>query len=182
MVAVGSRDRVVAIEPGDLGRGAPLVIGRSRAGDIPAGHPALLVGEAEKARAFIGEPDEMREAFRLRQLDSVVVVLQGVGEVAGQADRFGFEQSFELPEIVRAVGGKDMQASEAVAQRFAVPCGLGMRASERHGRGQTAVEIMVGDLGATSRGKDDRLAFIRQSQRIVIAAEQARELKPDNVL
>ena len=45
----GSRKqgRVFAIEPGDLGRGAPLVIGRPRAGEIPTRQPALLVGEAE---------------------------------------------------------------------------------------------------------------------------------------
>ena len=70
----------------------------------------------------------MREAFRLRQLDGVVIVLQGIGQLAGQAGRFGLEQGFVLAEIVRAVGGKEMQAGQAVPQRFAVPCGVGMRA------------------------------------------------------
>ena len=41
---------------------------------------------------------------------------------------------------------------------------------------------MVGDLGETGTGTDHRLAFVRQSQRILIAAEQARELKPEDRL
>ena len=75
-----------------------------------------------------------------------------------------------------------MQASKAVPQRSAVPCRVGIVVSQSHGRGQSAVEIMVGELGETKRGTDHCLAFVRQSQRILVATEQARELKPEQVL
>src|SRR6478672_725714 len=61
-------------------------------------------------------------------------------------------------------------------------CRTGITASQRHRCGQPTIEIVVGNLRGTSRGKNYRLAFVRQRKRVFVTAKHARELKPKHAL
>ena len=83
----------------------------------PASRRCSLARQRSAARS-LASPTRCVIAFRLRQIDGAVVVLQGFGELASYASRFGLEQGFVLPEIVRAVGWQRHASAQGSAAAF----------------------------------------------------------------
>jgi hypothetical protein len=68
----------------------------------------LLIGNAAQGGALVCEPDQMRQALLLSQLDSVIVVLQCIAQVTSHPCSFRLQQDFVLEEVGPAAGREEM--------------------------------------------------------------------------